>query len=298
MKKRISKNKLSIWVTAYLFLLPAFVLWLLWFFIPAVQSFGLSFFQYNYAMPVNNHFVGFSNYAKLMHDGDFKEAFIHSLQIVVFAVPIQTVVSLIMAVLINMKFRGRGVFRTIFYAPYVISAIAVATVFMYLFAQHELITRLFTFFGMEDVSWAVSTRYALPLVIIMYIWQQVGFYMILFLSGLQTIPNEIMESSQIDGANKFQSFRYITLPILRPTTFLVVTYGVISSFQIFDQISAVAGSGILGSPGSSLNTLVTFFYLNAFKYGDVGYGSAATVILFVIIFAATLLQKKFANEEV
>lgn len=297
MKKKISKNKLSIWLTALAFLLPALVLWLIWFFIPVIESFRLSFFQFNYVMPVGNHFLGFKNYTRLFHDSTFKDAFVHSLKIVFFAVPIQTAISLVMALVINVKFKGRGIFRTIFYAPYVLSSIAIATVFMYLFAQKQLLTHFFAFFGMEDVAWAVNIRYALPLIIIMYIWQQVGFYMVIFLSGLQTIPGEVLESSQIDGANSIQTFRYITLPTLKPTTFLVLTYGVISSFQIFDQISAVAGTGVLGSPGGSLNTLVTFFYVNAFKYGDVGYGSSAAVLLFIIILGVTLLQKKLMDRE-
>lgn len=292
------KNKYAQWTTAYLFLLPAFLLWLVWFCIPVFRSFGLSFFKYNYVMPGDNHFVGLDNYIQIFSDREFLTAFVHSLIIVIFAVPIQTVLSLIMALLINMKFRGRGIFRTIFYAPYVISPVAVATVFVYLFTKDEPLVRFLSLFGLENTSWAVSIQYALPLVIMMYIWQQCGFYMIMYLSGLQTIPAEIMEAAEIDGANKFQAFWYVTLPALRPTTFLVVTYGVITSFQVFDQISAIAGQGVLGTPGNALSTLVTYFYLNAFKYGEVGYGSAAAVILFVLIFLATLLQKKLLDKDV
>ena len=293
-----SKNKYAQWATAYLFLLPAFLLWLVWFCIPVFRSFGLSFFKYNYVMSNDNHFVGLQNYISIFSDGEFLNAFIHSLIIVVFSVPIQTALSLVMALLINMKFRGRGIFRTIFYSPYVISPIAVATVFMYLFTQDQPLVRFFALFGMENISWAVSVRYALPLVIIMYIWQQCGFYMIMFLSGLQTISEQVLEASAIDGANKLQTFWYVTFPMLRPTTFLVVTYGVITSFQIFDQISAIAGTGVLGTPGNALSTLVTYFYLNSFKYGEIGYGSAAAVILFVLIFLATLIQKKFLDKDV
>lgn len=293
----MSKNTLSVWMTAYLFIIPAFVLWLIWFFVPVIESFILSFYQYNYVMPVDNHYVGLANYIKLLYDKDFTDAILHSFKIVVFAVPIQTVISLMMALVINVKFKGRGIFRTIFYSPYVISSIAVATVFIYLFAQNQPLTQIFASFGLEDSSWAVNVKYALTLVIIMYIWQQVGFYMIIYLSGLQTVPGEVLESAQIDGATSIETFFNITLPTIRPTTFLVLTYGVITSFQIFDQISAIAGTGVLGSPGGSLNTLVTFFYLHAFKYGDIGYGSSAAVILFFMIFAVTLLQKKLMDKE-
>ncbi len=300
MKRRyISKSIRKQWITAYLFLAPAILLWIYWFFIPVCRSFLLSFFQYNYAMPVNNHFIGMENYKNLFQDEEFLQAVIHSAVIVLVAVPLQTLISMGMALIINSKFRGRGIFRTIFYTPYVISSLAVATVFMYLFAQNQPLTLLFTkIFGMENMAWATNVRYALPLVIMMYIWQQVGFYMVMYLSGLQTIPAEIIESAAIDGAGRFLQFIYITKPLLRPTTFLVITYGLISSFQIFDQISAVAGTGVLGAPGNALNTIMTFFYLNSFRYGNVGYGSAAAVILFIVIFAATMVQKKFLDKGV
>jgi multiple sugar transport system permease protein len=249
-KKKIGRNDKKRWLTAYLFILPAAIFWTYWFFIPACESFGLSFFEYNYVMPLNNHFVGLNNYIKLFSDNNFLRAIQHSLTIVAVAVPIQTIISLLMALIINKNFKGRGFFRTLFYSPYVISSLAVATVFMYLFAQNQPLTNLFSkLFGMENSAWAVNVRYALILVILMYVWQQVGFYMVMYLSGLQTIPGEINESAKIDGASGFQIFWYITRPLLKPTTFLVITYGVISAFQIFDQISAVAGTGVLGTPG-------------------------------------------------
>ena len=299
MKKKLSKSTKARWITAYLFILPAFLFWLVWFFLPVCQLFALSFFQYNYAIPKNNHFVGLENYLNLVKDSKFHLAIRHSLTVVVIAVPIQTVISMIMALLINSNFKGRGLFRTLFYAPYVISSVAVATVFIYLFAQNQPVTRLFArLFGMENIAWSISVRYALHLVIMMFIWQQVGFYMIMYLSGLQSIPSELLEVAAIDGASKFQSFRYITWPLLLPTTFLVVTYGLIASFHIFDQISAVAGTGVIGSPGNALNTIMSFFYLNSFRYGDVGYGSAAAVFLFLMICIATAVQKKFLDKEV
>jgi len=286
------------WITAYMFLLPAILLWIVWFFLPFIRSFVLSFYQYNYVMPIDNHLVGLQNYTKLFKDKDFYSALIHSLEIVIFAVPIQTIISFFMALMINTKFRGKGIFRTVFYIPYVISSIAVATVFMYLFSQHNVLPMFFhTVFHTYDVGWFTEVRYALALIIVMYVWQQVGFYMIIYLSGLQTISTEVLEAAEIDGANSVQKLRYITVPLLKPVTFLVVTYGVITSFQIFDQISAVAGTGVLGSPGGSITTLVTFFYMNAFKFGEVGYGSAAAVVLFLLIFSVTILQKKIMEKE-
>lgn len=296
--KKLSKDKKSIWLTAYLFLLPAFSLWLIWFCMPMLKSLGLSFYKYNYIMPVDNHFVGLDNYVRLFGDREFLHAVKSSMIIVLVAVPVQTVLALILALVINISFRGRAFFRTLFYAPYVIAPFAVATVFISMFAVGSNMMEWIKAMGFPDASLSTSVKAALPMIIVMFVWQQVGFYMVLFLSGLQTIPNEIMESSKIDGSNGFQTFWYITRPMLTPTTFLVVTYGIISSFQIFDQIAAMAGRGVLGAPGGTLTTLVVYFYLYAFRYGEMGHGSAAVVVLFIIIFTVTLIQKRFMDKDV
>lgn len=285
-------------ISAFAFIAPAAILWIWWFAYPAVKSLILSFFDYSYIRTSGNQFVGFANYAKLFSDRTFRNSFIHSCQMVLVCVPVQTCLSLLLAVLLNTKFFGRSVVRTIFYAPYVISSVAVATVFMYLFGQDAPLTQLFhLLFGFENKGWFANMKLALPLIMIMVVWQQIGFYMIMYLSGLQSIPSEINEAAEIDGANRLQEFFHITLPLLRPTTYLVVTYGIITAFQVFDQISAVAGTGVLGSPGGALNTLVTFFYQNSFKYGKVGYGSASAVVLFIIIFTVTLLQRKITDRD-
>ncbi|GIP30970.1 carbohydrate ABC transporter permease [Paenibacillus sp. J2TS4] len=297
MKRRLSRDTRSMWITAYLFLLPAAALWVIWFLIPAVQSFRLSFYEYNYAVPINNHFVGLDNYVKLFQNRNFYQALQHTIIIVGVAVPAQTIISLFLAVCINLSFKGRGIYRTIFFMPHVISSIAVATVFMYLFVRDKTLPVLLSHFGLDNVSWFADTRYALPFIILMYVWQQVGFYMIIYLSGLQTISREVQEAAQIDGANGWRQFRFITVPILKPVTFLVLTHGAISSFQIFDQIAAVSGQGQLGSPAGSISTLVTFFYLNSFKFGEVGFGSATAVVLFVLILAITILQKRLFGKD-
>ena len=180
--------------------------------------------------------------------------------------------------------------------PYVLSTVAVATVFVYLFSENGIMSNFFSHFGLTNKSWATNINLALPLIIIIFVWQQVGFFMLMFLSGLQNIPYEVLESAQVDGANSWKIFFKIKLPLIQPTTFLVLTYGLINSFLIFDQIATVSGSGTIGSPGDSLYTLVTYYYVNAYLFGDVGYGSAAAMILFVIILIITLLQSKLSNQ--
>lgn len=303
MKRQAAGNKhsmnFSMEITGYLFILPALLFWIIWFFIPAIRSFCLSFFKYNYAKPLGNHFIGFSNYIKLFHDSTFGSAFLHTLIIVGICVPTEIVCGFLLACLINMKIKGKGILRTIFYLPNIISSVAVATIFMYLFAKNGMLTLCFNLLGMDNVSWSADLRYALLLIIFMYIWQQLGFYMVIFLSGLQTIPREIYESALIDGANRFQKAVYITVPELRPVFLLASINSIINAFQIFDQIATIAGSGgQLGSPAGATNTLVTFFYTNSFRFGDVGYGSASVVVLFVIILLLTILQQRISGHEI
>lgn len=297
MNNILKKKKYKQWIAAYCFLFPAMILWLVWFCIPAIKSFAYSFFDYNYSSVADSSFVGFKNYMNLISDEIFFKSVQHSFEVVIIAVPVQTTLALLLALLVEKKKRGSGFFRTIFYMPYVLSTVAVATVFIYLFSERGFITKILSGLGLPDCSWATNVGLALPLIIIMFIWQQVGFFMLMFLSGLQNIPEDVLESARVDGANGWQILLKIKIPLLEPTMFLVITYGIINSFLIFDQIATVAGSGTIGSPGNALYTLVTFYYVNAYRYGDVGYGSAVAVVLFLIIFTVTILQSKFTDKK-
>jgi len=293
----ISKDKLSETITAYLFLAPTIILWLIWFFYPTVQSFFISFQDFNYINPAKNHFVGLGNYVKLFRDTYFYLAFKNSAILVFFVVPLQSFIALVVAIVLNSGIKLRNLFRTIYYVPYVISPIAVATVFMYLFVQDTAIVKFLSIFGLKNVTWFADMDQALAFIAIIYVWQQIGFYMVVYLGGLQTIPAETYESSVIDGATSFKKFIYITLPMLKPVTFFVLTYGMINAFQIFDQVAAVARSSTLGSPAGATSTLVTFLYLQSFRYMEMGYGSASAVVLFLCIFIIALIQKRLTGHD-
>lgn len=174
--------------------------------------------------------------------------------------------------------------------PYIISSVAVSIFFMYFFVKGGLGTRLFMLFGAEDTTWFTNKNYALFFVAIIYIWQQLGFYMILYIGGLQNISEEIYEAAKIDGASRLQSVLHITVPLVKPTTYMVITLGMINAFQIFDQIAAISKNGPLGSPAGSTSTVVTFLYQQSFSYMDMGYGSAAAMVLVVIIFVLSLVR--------
>lgn len=279
-----------------LFMLPAAICWVLWFLIPFVQSVYLSFFDYSYIKPDAKQFIGFQNYIHMFQDPKFILALKNTLLFVAITVPVMTLVSLGLAIILNSKFRARGAFRTIYFIPYTIAGVAVATVFMYLFVKGGAIQSLLAKIGFPNVTWYADVKLTMPFIGILFVWQLVGFYMIYYLSGMQTISENVYEAAKIDGAGKWQTFRYVTLPLLKPTTYLVIVYSIIQAFQIFDQIAAVtSASGGLGSPAGATNTLLTYFYLNSFKYYKVGYGCAIAVVLFFIILLVSLIQKKLSS---
>ena len=191
-------------LTAICFLLPAVFMWLYWFFIPAIKSMRLSFYNYSYITPERTEFVGFDNFVRLFHDKDFLKALQHTFLMVAVVVLLIAVLAFLIAVLLDGNLRGKTFFRTVYYMPYVISAVAVSIFFMYFFVKGGIGSRFFSLFGLKDTTWFTSTKYALFLVIIIYVWQQIGFYMILYISGLQNISAELYEVAKINGANKAQ----------------------------------------------------------------------------------------------
>ena len=297
-KNNSSTQKKEAATAAWIFLFPALACLCVWFVYPLIQSFIISFQDFNYMFADRAVFVGFQNYVRIFQDPDFWQAFWHSISFVIMVVPIQTILALLLAVLVDGNFKGKGFFRTAFYTPYVLSSVAVATVFMYFFVKGSGLVNLLSLFGLKNVTWFADVHYAMPFIALMYIWQLVGFYMIYFLSGLQTISPSLYEAAEIDGANKIDTFLHITIPSLKPTIFLVLTYGIIQAFQLFDQISVVtAGTGGLGSPAGATDTLLTYFYKYSFEKYQMGYGSAVAIVIFLIIMAVTLIQQKASRPE-
>lgn len=299
--KRILSAKSDESITGLLFILPAALCWILWFLVPFSQAFYISFFNYNFANPDAKEFVGFANYINLFKDQKFigfnHGALWNTLSFVVVSVPILTLLALSLAYLLNQKIKGRGIFRTLYYLPYIIAPVAVATVFMYLFVKDGLGSRFMSLFGLPNVTWNANVKLALPMIGIMFVWQLVGFYMVYYLSGLQNIPVSVYEAADIDGANPWQKFSRVVLPMLKPTTFLVVTYAIIQSFQLFDQIAAVNTGTDLGSPAGATNTMLTYFYMNSFRYYKMGYGSAIAVVLFLLILLVSVVQKQLSGND-
>ena len=296
--RKLRSHNREVGIAAAFFLAPSVIMLSIWFIWPMLQSFLISFQDYNYMFRDQASFVGLHNYITLFKDPDFYKALTHSLLFVLIAVPLQTSFSLLLAVLVNSKIKGRGFFRTAFYTPYVLSAVAVATVFMYFFVKGGALSSFFALFGIDNVTWYANVKLAMPFIGILYVWQTAGFYMIYYLSGLQTIPSELYEAAQIDGANKVQTFFRVTVPNLKSTTFLVMTYGTIQAFQLYDQIAVITSSnGGLGSPAGATSTLLTYFYTQSFKFYKMGYGSAVAIVLFGIILIVSIVQRKVTKVE-
>lgn len=282
----MTKRKVKNMAMAYLFLLPNLVGFLIFTLIPIVCSMGLSFMEWDSANPMV--FVGFENFKRLWTDDTFKISLWNTVYYSIFTVPLTMAAALGLAIILNQKMKGINIFRTIFFFPHVASLVAIAVVWNLLF--HPTlgpVNNILRFLGIANPpGWTSSVDWAMPVIIIVSIWKSMGYYMILYLSGLQAIPRELYEAAKVDGANSFQRFKSITLPMLTPTTFFVSIMLTIACFKVFDLVSVMTNGG----PGRATNVLVFNIYNTAFINYEFGYASAISMILFIIVLAITIVQ--------
>jgi multiple sugar transport system permease protein len=288
--KYLQKEKTQEIFTGYLMLLPFLVIIFVFIIYPVIYSFRISFMDFTFLNPSDARWVAFKNYIVLFKDKSFLQSIKNTIKMLSVIVPIQTIISLVLANILNSKLRFKLAFRTIYYLPYITSFVAVGAIMVHLFSKNGIISRFLTFFGFDNVTWYADSRYAFYLVAGIIIWTQIGFYMIIYLSALQDISSTVYEAAQIDGANRFQVFFFITIPLLRYTTLLVLIMGVIATLQVFDlpYVISTTGEALPGSPGGTTLTMVMFLYTQAFRYFNIGRASAAAFIIFVIIFIITI----------
>lgn len=271
---------------AYAFLLPNFIGFMIFTLIPIVCSMGLSVMEWDSSNPMV--FVGFDNFKRLVTDDTFKISLWNTVYYSIFTVPLTMAAALGLAMILNQKMKGINIFRTIFFFPHVASLVAVAVVWNLLF--HPTlgpVNQILRAIGIANPpGWTASVDWAMPAVIIVSIWKSMGYYMVLYLSGLQGIPRELYEAAKVDGASAFQRFKSITLPMLTPTTFFVSIMLTISCFKVFDLISVMTNGG----PGRATNVLVYDIYNTAFINYEFGYASAISMVLFVIVLVITIIQ--------
>ncbi len=276
----------------YFFIAPIMIGFMVFMLYPFAYSFYLSLTSSDGIVAPD--FIGLNNYRNLLQD----ETFLRSLRVTVYftlgTVPVGALLSLLAALLLNIKMRFTTLYRTAFFLPVITSMVAIATVWKWLYnTDYGLINSILGNLGWYQPPWLASERWALFSVIIMSVWKNIGFNMVIFLAGLQGISPSLYESAKIDGAGAFKRFVYITVPMLRHTTVFVVIMAVIGSFQVFDQVFVMTDGG----PAKSTTVVVYYIYQNAFKYFNQGYASAMAYVLFAIIFAVTLVQTRLARSK-
>ena len=283
------KRALRTNLIGYSFVIPNFIGYFIFIFLPVCFSFILSVMKWD-GSNVPMVFVGLQNFQKLFHDSTFIISLKNTLWYAVFTVPLTLVASLLIAVLLNSKIKGIVVYRTAFFFPYVASLVAVGAVWNMLFQpDFGPINEFLRFIGMQNPpKWCASTDWAMWVIIIVSVWKYMGYYMIVYLAALQGIAKDLYEAAEIDGATGFKKLRYITIPMLTPTTFFVVIMLTIQCFKVFDLIYVMTGGG----PGRSTNVLVNHIYNAAFVDFKFGYASASALVLFAIVLVITLIQMK------
>lgn len=272
---------------AYSFIAPNFIGFAVFTLIPVVYAFVLAFMQWDGVNEMK--FVGFENFARLFSDKNFIQAFWHTIVYVVCNVPLTIVCSLALALLLNSKIFGRNFFRTVSFFPYVASLVAVAAVWNFLFnPSMGPVNQILASLGMENLpKWAAGKDTAMLTVILFSVWKNMGYYMVIFLAGLQGVNPELYEAASLDGANKWQQFCNVTLPQISPTTFFVTIMVVISSFKVYNEVYMITQGG----PGTSTLVLVYQIYNEAFVgTPEYGYASAISMVLFLMVLIVTLIQ--------
>ncbi len=299
-KKKLNGDPFSGWkenLAGYIFIAPMFIGTSILVLFPIISSFILSFTDWNFVSGYKNaSFVGIDNFKRLFGDPLFLKSLKNNI-IILLAIPITLFISLSLAAIINKYVYLKDFFKVIYFMPFISSIVAVAVVFQVLFHPTDgPINQFLMSLGVENPpKWIADVSFSLPSVILIMVWTSIGFYLIIYLAGLQNIPKELYEAAQIDGATGWYQFIKITVPLVSPTTFLLLVTGIISSFKIFDLIIVLTNGG----PANSTITPVVYLYQQAFIELRTGYASAIALVMFVIILIITYIQfvgqKKWVN---
>jgi len=282
---RAERRSGSLMATPYALFLLAFAVY------PIVFAIVLVFLRWD--LVTTPSFAGFDNLRMLVNDGRFWRAVANTFVFLSIHVPLQIVTALGLALALNRKLAGRGFWRAAFFLPVVISGAVVAILWSNLYATDVgLINKLLVRIGLAPVSWLTDPNTAMPAIAVMVTWKNVGFYVIIYLAGLQYIPRSCQEAIEIEGASAWQRFRYLTLPSLLPQTILVVTLSTINGFQLFIEPYVMTGGG----PLRRTYSVVLYLYTNAFAYQKMGYAATIGVALALIIGAVVLIQRRVIGE--
>jgi ABC-type sugar transport system permease subunit len=287
---RPARKRLRLNVTAkqalfgYAILLPTLAIIIVFRFLPMLQAFYISLHEYDLIRPPK--FIGFDNFIDLVRDPLFLNSARVSITYVVFSCVPVWVLSLALAMLFNRQIIAKNLFRSAAFMPVVMPAVVNAVVWTFMYHQDGVVNTILGWFSLDPIPWLRSSKWALWAIIIIGIWRATPYYMVIFLAGLQAIPHEFYEAAQIDGASPWRRFRHITLPLLKPTTLLVMVMSVIVAMKVFAVPLIMTGGG----PADSTRVLPLFIYQTAFEFFKMGRAAAMSVLLFAAVMVFTLFQ--------
>ena len=283
----LSKESQREALAGYLFILPTFLGYTAFIVGPILAAIGISFTKYDILSPAT--FVGLDNYVRLLNDPRLRTVYGNTIFFTVFAVSLNVGLGLLLAVLLNRHLPSpiKYVLRSAYFFPVLVALVYSSIIWQFLYQKD---TGIFNYYlgllNVAPVPWLSNRQWVLPSIIILDVWRNAGFAMLVFLAGLQNISQEYYEAAQLDGANRLQLFRHITVPLISPTIFFNLVIYMIGALQVFDSIMVLTKGG----PGDASRSLVIYIYENAFQFFEMGYASAVAITLFVIIVILTLIQ--------
>lgn len=277
---------------AYMLVLPYVIYFITFVAYPLIFSFVLVFHRWDIVTPMQ--WIGLKNFDRLMNDPLFFKSIVNTLTFLCIHIPLQIVIALGFSLILNSKIRFRTFFRTLYFLPVVVSGVVVTILWQQLYSYDSgLLNRFLMIFGVHKIPWIVNADIAMPSVAIMATWKNVGIYIIMFLVGLQNIPNELYESSGLDGASRVQQFWKITLPLLNPTIVVVLVLSTIGGFSLFIEPYVLTGGG----PMQSTLSAVLYIYNQAFYFNHMGYAATLGFVFAIVIFCVIMIQKKTVEME-
>lgn len=279
-------------LNSYLYILPSFILIFVFSLLPLAMNIYYSFTRYNIIQDPT--FIGLRNYARLFEDPYIAASLKNTIVFTFVTVPVQTILALVFAAIIAKYFRGKfgDALKSAFFVPVIASAVLVGTLFSIMLDPSGPVNIILSFLHLPTVNWLGGKVTSMISVCIATIWKNVGYFLVIYYAGIMDISRDLYEAAEVDGVTGIQSFIHITVPVLTPITYLVVTLGTIWSFQVFDMVYTMTGGG----PGMSTVTLVLTIYNTAFKSYDMGYASTIALLLFVIVILIQFAQKKLLGE--
>ncbi|HLO01817.1 MAG TPA: sugar ABC transporter permease [Symbiobacteriaceae bacterium] len=281
---------------AYTLLLPALIVLGLFSFYPVLRALQLSLLDWD-MISESSTFVGLANYRELLHDPLFWKAVKNTLIYIIGTVPIEIALALGVAMLLNQKLKGIGFYRLAFFLPHVTTVVAISMVWAWIYHdQYGLLNTMLGWFGIPGQKWLLDPKWTMFTIILMSVWKTLGYTAVIFLAGLQGLDKQLQEAATVDGANRWQTFRHVSWPLLSPTTFFVSITSVIGAFKVFSEIFVLYG----GQPGPLREgiTIVFYIYEKAWSEYRMGYASAAAYVLFFMVLAVTFFQLWYGKRRV